>query len=212
MIRSRLIDPRIRMNLYKTYIRPILAYAAAIWVRPINLSSHQMERIRQFERGIIRTAAGVRRAIGSYVYARNGDLYERAGCLRIDRFLVQRAINFFDSCSKSTIEKLSCLSRPGPGGFFTELSNLWQSDLGDQLYDDGRLLIFNRAYDGSGRAVYGSGQWWSNTRFIYWRLCRIVLFFEIPLYWIAFHFFLFFMFYVRSLVVISWFDVEHFGS
>lgn len=56
LIRSRLIEPRIRTNMYKCYIRPVLTYASAIWAKPICLSSHQMEpQNRQVHGGGVRS-------------------------------------------------------------------------------------------------------------------------------------------------------------
>lgn len=158
LLRSRLIEPRLRVNLYKTYVRPVLSYAAAIWARPIVLSSHQMERLRIFERGILRRAAGIRRAIGSYRHIRNTEIYERSGCPRIDNHLMKCAIGFFDKCDESQIDKIKVLVNPGSCNKFPDLPNIWNAGLGDCLMENGRLLLFNTAYNGSGRTVYSTHQ------------------------------------------------------
>lgn len=62
ILRSRLIAPSIKTNVYKMYIRPIIACAATIWARPVSLSSHQMERMRAFERRVLRMTANVQLA------------------------------------------------------------------------------------------------------------------------------------------------------
>lgn len=158
IIRSRLIDPKVRVNIYRCYVRPIMTYAAAIWARPICLSSHQMERLRAFERRVLRTASGFHRAIGSYMYARDSELYRHTDCPRIDRFMVDSSIRFFESCSESLVPKLNTLSMPGICGIFPDLPNIWQSNCGGQLLTNGILRLFNRTYDGTGMDVYGAGQ------------------------------------------------------
>lgn len=100
LLRSQLIEARIRVNIYKIYIRPILTYASAIWAWPVLLSSHQMERIRIFERKVLRSAADVRRAIGSYKYTTNAELHRRANCPRIDRFIVEKAFRLSSKDAK----------------------------------------------------------------------------------------------------------------
>lgn len=154
ILRSRLIDSRLRVNVYKTYIRLVLTFGAAIWVKPIVLSSHQMERLRVFERGILRMAGGIRRAIGSYVYARNEDIYRRTGCKRIDGHMIDCSIKFFEKCSDSDIRKLNVLTEQRTCGIFPDLPNIWNADCADRLLTDGKLLLFNTAYNGSGDSVY----------------------------------------------------------
>lgn len=158
LLRSRLIDSRLRVNLYKSYIRPILSYAAAIWAKPIVLSSHQMERLRIFERGILRTAAGIRRAIGSYKHIRNSEIYSRSNCPRIDNHLMKCSVDFFERCNDSANDKINVLANSGNCGKFPDLPNIWNAHQGDVLMTDGKLLLFNVAYNGSGSSVYSVRQ------------------------------------------------------
>lgn len=158
LLRSRLIDPRVRVDMYRVYVRPILAYAAPVWVRTECLSSHQMERMRRFERTALRAAAGFHRARGTYRYAGNDVLHEVTGCERIDRFLVRGAIRFFQSCAASGIEKIRSLISTDDGRLFPSLAHIWHQSRGGGVMTNGRLLMFHRAYDGSGRLVYGTNQ------------------------------------------------------
>lgn len=155
---SSLVDPRIKTNVYKIYVRPVLTYASAVWARPVCLSSHQMERVRSFERMVLRHTANVRRNIGSYVYANNSTLHEVANCPRIDRFIVEKAVGFFQRCSSSPVEKIRSLLLPGSGRVFPDLAHVWKQNANDELYENGNLVLFHRPYDGSDRLVYNTNQ------------------------------------------------------
>lgn len=158
VLRSNLIDPSIKTNVYKTYIRPIMTYAAPVWARPRSLSSHQMERLRAFERKILRMTANVRRPIGSFKFADNATLYEAAGCPRIDRFIVKLAVDFFRRCSESTVGKLNSLIQSIGAGRFNDLAYFWKRSSDDELLENGLLMDFHVPYSGNGRAVYPTGQ------------------------------------------------------
>lgn len=160
MLRSRLIDPAIKTNIYKAYVRPILTYASPIWARERCLSSHQMERIRSFERRILRISANVRRNIGSFRYANSTDLHKIAGCERIDRFIADKAVNFFERCATSPTGKIRALIWPNVNvnGIFTGLADFWHRSNGGGLFTNGKLLIFNKSYDGQNRPVYNVHQ------------------------------------------------------
>lgn len=156
ILRSKLVDARI--NLYKSFIRPMVTYAAAIWAREKSLSSHQMERIRSFERGILRTAANVKRNIGSFRYINNTELHRKADYMRIDRFMINKSTDFYERCATSPFEKIRGLVTPGRAGTFTSLSELWRRANNNELFTNDKLLIFNKSYDDAGRSVYNTHQ------------------------------------------------------
>lgn len=78
------IDTRIKTNLYKLYIRPILMYASPVWCRQPQVSSHQMELIRTFERSCLRSTANIRRKRNSYKHVSAAQIYDTSSCMRID--------------------------------------------------------------------------------------------------------------------------------
>lgn len=158
ILRSSLICPRVKTNVYKLYIRPILVYASAIWARPICISAHQMERLRGFERRILRHSANAHREIGTYMYARDSDLYRLAECPRIDVFIVQKAIGFFNRCHTSVVLRIQEIVRRSGERIFKSLSYFWHRAMGNELYENGKLLEFNRAYNDPARSVYSTGQ------------------------------------------------------
>lgn len=158
LLRSRLIDAKVKTNIYKTYIRPIIVYASAIWARSSSLSAHQMERLRSFERRIIRMTANVKRDVGSYKYLNNAKLHETAGVIRIDRYIIDSAVRFFDRCAISPSERIANLVLNRTTGLFTSLAEYWHRSAGGNLLENGKLLVFHEAYDRSGRSVYNTNQ------------------------------------------------------
>lgn len=158
MLRSSLIDPRIKTNMYKCYIRPILTYASPIWARPELLSSHQMERLRTFERMVLRHAANVYRGVGSFRYINNTRLYERADCPRIDRHIAELALRFFERCHLASGDKLNSFLGLGDGRIFPAIDTLRARDASGTLYEHGMLNIFHRHYGHNGGLVYNTNQ------------------------------------------------------
>lgn len=157
IISSALIGPSIRVNVYKVYIRPIVVYGASIWARPTLLSSRQMEGMRTFERMILRRAGNVRRNRGSFKYANNSVLHEATRCPRIDRFIVERACNFFGRCAVSPLNKISSLVERGRPRIFSDLAHVWRLKMSNELYENGDLLLFHSSY-WADRLVYNFNQ------------------------------------------------------
>lgn len=159
LLTSQLIQPHIKVNLYKLYIRPILTYASSIWCKTPNLSSHQMEVLRLFERGILRSAANFHREIGSFRYANNCLLYKTANCPRIDRFVVNNNINFFETCMKNVNNvKFSSLLVNDYQGRYSCLSDIFHSHRNGTLFTDNKLLLFHKAYSDSNIVIYNTNQ------------------------------------------------------
>lgn len=84
---------KIKLLCYKQLIRPIVSYGFPAWA---GISSHQMERLRVFERKCLRACINYRRPIGSYRHIRNSALYEQSTIKRIDCFLVSGALKTFE--------------------------------------------------------------------------------------------------------------------
>lgn len=158
VLRSQLIETKVRINIYKLYIRPILTYASAIWARPLLLSSHQMERIRMFERMVLRGAGNVRRAVGSFRYTTNAELHRRTNCPRIDRHIVETAVAFFRRCQISTINRIRSILAYVGGTIFEGIATIWDRSRRNELFENDQLLLFHRPYSGANGQVYGTSQ------------------------------------------------------
>lgn len=88
------LSAKVKLLIYKQVIRPVMAYAFPIW---FGISSAQMERIRLWERKMLRSCLGIRREQGSdgvYRLPPNQQLYDQIGFKRVDAFLIDSALKF----------------------------------------------------------------------------------------------------------------------
>lgn len=93
LIKLQGLSTRVKMLCYKQLIRPQICYGFPSWS---DISSHQMERLRQSERICLRACTNTRR-IGTYKYINNSALYSKANINRIDKQLAKQALTFFNS-------------------------------------------------------------------------------------------------------------------
>lgn len=149
----------IKCNIYKIYIRPILSYASPIWCRQPNVSSHQMERLRVFERSILRSATNSHRDRGSYKYINSKYLYNKANCLRIDRFMALRHLKFYNNIHNSNTPKLKniILHQNENGPYETIDALLLHHNHGNLVIND-QFALFNTRYNQEPGLVYSLNQ------------------------------------------------------
>ncbi|CAD7006334.1 unnamed protein product [Ceratitis capitata] len=96
--RAKDLKSVIKISIYKQIIRPILTYAFPIW---FSISSAQMERLRIFERYILRICTGVNREPyhdGDLFRKRTSNkiLYKKCKITRIDKYLMDNALRFLN--------------------------------------------------------------------------------------------------------------------
>lgn len=158
LLRNRHIPVRTKSCIYKLYVRPIVTFGAPVWCRQPAVSSHQMERLRRFERKCLRSAANIRRERGTYRHISASRIYELARCPRIDRFVAKRHIQFYTTIHELQIPKLlSIIGRSTTGEYHT-IDHMHKMHLEGRLFDaNGQLRIFNRRLNGPG-IVYSTKQ------------------------------------------------------
>ena len=72
-LKSKIINRKIKLLLYKTLIRPVLTYGAETWV----MTKQDEEHLRCFERKISRKIFGPKYEGGNWYRRTNKELYER---------------------------------------------------------------------------------------------------------------------------------------
>lgn len=92
------LQKKIKLTCYKQLIRPILAYGFPVWS---DLSSSQMEKLRLFERKILRACTGISRKPDSHLYINNTNLYKEANIKRIDIYMINNCIKYFETAVNS---------------------------------------------------------------------------------------------------------------
>lgn len=158
LLKNCLIEPSFKNFMYKCYIRPIIQYAASIWLNPTNLSSHQVERIRILERKILRKTNNIKRNIGDFKHISNSAVYQKSGIRRIDCFLIDNCIRFFKKCLNSTNDFIRGLVEPFRENKYYTPSYIYHLDVENNVYINEKLLIFHRGYKNPHSLVYNMSQ------------------------------------------------------
>lgn len=123
LLQNRHIPIGTKVAIYKQYLRPVLTYGSPVWCRQPSITSHQMERLRRFERSCSRLAANIRRPRGEYKHVSADRIHEQTGCMRIDGFVVKRHIDFFDTIEAMNLPKLNQITeRHTHGDHTTQLT------------------------------------------------------------------------------------------
>lgn len=166
--------------LYRQIIRPILTYAFPIWFW---ISSHQMERLRMWERRVLRTCLGLRKGFmvnGSYRSTSCRTIYDKTGFDRIDLFMMKGAEKFVEKsvlleneivaeALRYSYDAQSIMSKKHlPPAAIPLLKNE------GLLYIDNRLLFYHRRYNSYDTAdvVYNTAQWY--IRVVFRHFCTYV--------------------------------------
>lgn len=159
IVHSRFLNPKLKLFVYKTYLRPIFQYAAAVWVNDSVISSFQMERLRIAERKIVRAATNSHRERGSYKYIRNSELYRKSSIDRIDNHLIKIIVNFFYSVSNSVDEFLRGIVEPFRENVrFHSCAHIFHLHCSGRLLSNDLMLMFNKAKRNPQNLVYSTAQ------------------------------------------------------
>lgn len=161
----------IKLNIYKQIIRPILAYAFPVW---FNISSCQMERIRTFERYILRLCSGINRQpirVGNNTYYKrysNDYLYSNCQLERIDCYLIKSALNFIGNMQyinneyiQNYIIQENEITAPITKKYLSPIYIKALNDLG-YLHINNKLLYYHRrykTYNTHNNLVYNTAQY-----------------------------------------------------
>lgn len=158
ILRNSVIDPKIKCNMYKMYIRSVLMYASPVWCRQPQVSSHQMELLRRFERDCLRSAANIQRPRGCYKHISASEIYKASSCMRIDRFVAMAHTNFYGKCSGSRNQKFEGIMRGFGGQTYSHMPDLYEQHKNGALIINDRMTTFNTRYNGQPGLVYATGQ------------------------------------------------------
>lgn len=158
ILKSRLIDPMIKTYVYKQYIRPVITFGSSIWLRPAAVSSAQIKKLRSFERKILRHSSNKHRSRGSYRYCKNSDLYSHANVPRIDRHMVNNNIKIFEKIEKNAEHSFLISNSDDSLLKHKNVDHIYRLFKHNQLFENERLLLFNRSYSGNNRIVYSTDQ------------------------------------------------------
>lgn len=148
--RRNALTNEVRLLVYRQIIRPLMAYAFPVW---FGISSHQMERLRIWERRILSSCLGLGpRMCSDGIFRRPTckSIYNGIDFERIDVFLVGSAIKFLERASSLDNGIVTeCFQRPYDLGalhlnrYFSPIDILTLKN-GNLLYGDAGLLFYHR--------------------------------------------------------------------
>lgn len=132
--------------LYKSLIRSILAYGFPAWN---GINSFNMEKIRKFERIILRACTQLYRKKDSIKYINSSEVYKKANCKRFDVFVNEGQIKFFERIEIGADDYLVEMSNCDN---FDEMNNLYyktpsymyQLAKRNLLIEESQLLYYNK--------------------------------------------------------------------
>lgn len=158
ILSNSVIESKIKTNIYKLYIRPILTYGAPVWCQPPHVSAHQMELLRIFERSCLRGTANIRRNIGSFKHVRIKDIYDASNCTRIDKFISQLHINFYEKCRRLNNAKFSFSNFPCRYNRYKPVYYIYKLHKAGRLLRNDKLLLFHKRFNNRPGLVYNPSQ------------------------------------------------------
>lgn len=146
------LSPTVRLLIYRQVIRPVISYAFPVWY---GISSAQMERLRMWERGVLRSCLGLRPRVlsdGSFRHVSCRETYDRAGIQRIDVHMTGMALKFMERAQELSNDLVAsslrleddiyCLTQRR---FLPPAAILRLRDAG-LLYDGEALYFYHRRY------------------------------------------------------------------
>lgn len=152
------INTKTKTTMYKLYVRFILMYASPVWCRQPQVTSHQMELIRRFERGCLRSTANIRRPRGSFRHINASEIYNASSCMRVDRFAVLAHLNFYGKVTRSNHAKFNSINARFSNGKYSSMPYLFDQHLAGNLLVNNGISIFNTRYNGKPGLIYATGQ------------------------------------------------------
>lgn len=159
VLTSKVVNSNVKKCLYKTVIRPILSYAFSCWW---TTSAHQIERIRVFERRILRNLHPTRgrKRLGHYEFISNQKLYDETQAGRFDRAAYFFALKFLRQASTTDNELLKEIQRraslPNDEFYKSPLDLLRGANNNIHFDAMDRSTLFNRTNNGT--LVYSLAQ------------------------------------------------------
>lgn len=118
-----------------------MQYGAPIWLNNTITSSFQIERLRKFERKIIRQTSNSFRSRGNFKYINNQSLYEIANVNRIDSQFLKITIKFLRRCGEHVNEFIRGIIEPFQEKKYYNSSHLLKKLENNLLYDNNERLI-----------------------------------------------------------------------
>lgn len=150
LFRNKSLDVKVKSLLYKSLIRSILSYGFAAWN---NINSYNMEKIRKFERKILRACTNMYRQENSVKFINSSKVYRAANCDRFDIFVNKNQVKFFDRIVENQDEFLTELAQCNDFEeqktcIYKTPSYMYEISKRNLLIEDSKFLYYNKSRNG----------------------------------------------------------------
>lgn len=145
--RKKGLSLRVKILIYKQIIRPVITYASPIWFA---ISSSQMEKVRRYERMILRKSTGLHWNPGTEKRYSNYCIYSKCNIQRVDAYVIENNLRFIDKLKyinneliREYTQKIQSISYPIVDKY---MSPLYIKVLEDNniFVKDGKNLFYHR--------------------------------------------------------------------
>lgn len=155
LFKNRMLNCNVKSLMYKALIRSILSYGFVAWN---SVNSYNMEKIRKFERVILRACTQLYRKENSLKFVNSSLVYKKSKCKRFDIFANECQQNFFKQLDLRSDEYLKEIGNCDNFEEMKELhyktpSYMYHLAKRNILFDDSKLLYYNKNRHGNNAYV-----------------------------------------------------------
>lgn len=156
---NKYLNHEVKALMYKQLIRPIILYACTCWMQ---ISSHQMERLRKTERWFLRKITGLYKDIKTKKFINSTRLYNEANINRIDQELIRNNLRTIHKISNSVHDHIRDITNFDENYLNTNeykpLNYYYHLHNENRLIKDNKLLIYNRGHRNPNKLLYVQNQ------------------------------------------------------
>lgn len=156
---NKFLDNNVKKLMYKQLIRPIILYACACWMQ---ISSNQMEKIRQIERWYLRKITGLYKNTQTKKFINSKILYEKTQIERIDQTMMKNNLKFINKIKNNNNEHIRDITKFDENYInankYKPLNYYHHMNDKNTLIQDKKLLIFNRGQRNPNQTLYVTNQ------------------------------------------------------
>ena len=145
--------------MYKQLVRPIILYACSCWMQ---ISSNQMEKLRKIERWFLRKITGLYKEKTTKKYINSKILYEESQINRLDHTMIKNNLKFINKINSNNNEHIKNITNFDENYINTNkykplnyYHHLHEKKI---LFQDKKLLIFNRGQRDTNKILYVTNQ------------------------------------------------------
>lgn len=156
---SKYLHTKVKSLMYKQLIRPIITYACTCWMQ---ISSHQMEKLRIIERWYLRKITGLYKNKLTHKFINSKTLYEISKIDRIDQIMVNNNLKLINKINTNSNENIRNIANYDENNInaikYKPIGYINYLNTKKRLTQDNKLLLFNTGYRDPNKFLYVTNQ------------------------------------------------------